>query len=94
MPENPPAPGSISWFDLTVPDARPVRDFYAAVVGWKSTGFNMGGIIGPLLYGWMMDRGTPGWIFWVAAIFMALTALYGFVSDRRMAAASKVSGGA
>lgn len=42
MPENPPAPGSISWFDLTVPDARPIRDFYAAVVGWKSTGFNMG----------------------------------------------------
>jgi predicted enzyme related to lactoylglutathione lyase len=38
-----PAIGSIGWFDLTVPDAVRVRDFYAAVVGWKSQGFDMGG---------------------------------------------------
>jgi len=32
--ETTPRPGSIGWFDLTVPDAEGVRDFYAAVVGW------------------------------------------------------------
>lgn len=29
-----PQPGTVAWFDLTVPDAALVRDFYAAVVGW------------------------------------------------------------
>jgi uncharacterized protein len=31
---NTPTPGSVSWFDLTVPNADAVRDFYSAVVGW------------------------------------------------------------
>jgi predicted enzyme related to lactoylglutathione lyase len=29
-----PAPGTVSWFDLTVDDASAVRDFYANVAGW------------------------------------------------------------
>jgi predicted enzyme related to lactoylglutathione lyase len=44
MPEETkPAPGSIGWVDLTVPDAGRVRDFYSAVVGWTPTGLDMGG---------------------------------------------------
>ncbi len=35
--------GTMSWADLTVPDAAAVRDFYQAVVGWKSTALDMGG---------------------------------------------------
>ncbi len=35
--------GSVNWMDLTVPNASEVREFYAAVVGWKSVGLNMGG---------------------------------------------------
>lgn len=35
--------GSIPWTDLTVPDAARARDFYAKVVGWTSTGVEMGG---------------------------------------------------
>jgi predicted enzyme related to lactoylglutathione lyase len=35
--------GTISWTDLTVPDAVAVSSFYAAVVGWKSMGLDMGG---------------------------------------------------
>lgn len=27
--------GAIAWIDLTVPDASALRDFYAAVTGWK-----------------------------------------------------------
>ena len=38
---NPPA-GSIVWRDLTVPDARVIRDFYGQVVGWDSTPHDMG----------------------------------------------------
>ena len=36
-------PGSIAWFDLTVPDAPAIRDFYAAVVGWRPEPVDMGG---------------------------------------------------
>lgn len=35
--------GTISWTDLTVPDAVAVGSFYEAVVGWKSMGIDMGG---------------------------------------------------
>lgn len=38
-----PATGSVTWFDLTVPDATAVRDFYREVVGWSTTDFDMGG---------------------------------------------------
>lgn len=34
--------GQVGWFDLTVPDADNVRDFYEAVVGWESESHNMG----------------------------------------------------
>jgi len=35
---NPPEPpvGAIVWTDLSVPDAGPLRDFYADVVGWQA----------------------------------------------------------
>ncbi|RPJ59576.1 MAG: VOC family protein [Acidobacteria bacterium] len=38
-----PAWGSITWADLTVPDADEVRDFYKSVVGWTTTEVDMGG---------------------------------------------------
>lgn len=34
--------GTIGWFDLTVPNAEEVKDFYAAVVGWKPEPVSMG----------------------------------------------------
>jgi hypothetical protein len=37
------APGTIIGLDLTVPDAAPIRDFYAAVVGWEIEPFDMDG---------------------------------------------------
>lgn len=38
-----PQVGSIGWTDLTVGNAEDVRDFYAAVVGWKPSAVDMGG---------------------------------------------------
>jgi uncharacterized protein len=37
------APGTVIGFDLTAPDAEAIRDFYAAVVGWRPEPFDMGG---------------------------------------------------
>ena len=34
--------GTVGWFDLTVPDAPALRDFYSAVVGWTSSKVRMG----------------------------------------------------
>lgn len=34
--------GTIGWIDLTVPDAEHVKDFYAAVAGWKPEPVSMG----------------------------------------------------
>jgi MFS family permease len=51
--------------------------------GIVSTGFNIGGIIGPLLYGWIMYHGQPRWVFGVAAVFMLLTVLLALVTERR-----------
>lgn len=35
--QQPPAPGTVTWFDLTVDDASAVRDFYSSVAGWTSS---------------------------------------------------------
>ena len=43
MSEKAPATGTVVWTDLTVPNAEEVRDFYQAVVGWKSEPTEMGG---------------------------------------------------
>lgn len=39
---EPPVLGTIAWMDLTVADAGRVRDFYAAVAGWRPEPVAMG----------------------------------------------------
>ena len=34
--------GSIGWIDLTVPEAKNLRDFYSEVVGWRPEPVDMG----------------------------------------------------
>lgn len=41
-PEPAPVPGRIGWSDLTVEDAPAIRDFWAAVVGWRPEPVSMG----------------------------------------------------
>ena len=50
--------------------------------GIVSTGFNIGGIISPLLFGWIMDSGLPHWVFGTSVIFMLLTVVLSLVTDR------------
>jgi MFS family permease len=51
--------------------------------GIVSTGFNVGGIISPLLFGWIMDQSMQRWVFGASAAFMALTVVLGFITDRK-----------
>jgi MFS family permease len=50
--------------------------------GIVSTGFNIGGIISPLLFGWIMDQNLSRWVFGASAVFMALTVVLGLITDR------------
>jgi MFS family permease len=53
------------------------------VFGIVSTGFNIGGALGPLLYGWILDHGAPRWVFGAAAVFMVLTVGMALLDRRR-----------
>jgi MFS family permease len=45
---------------------------FGLVFGFVTTGFGVGGIIAPLLFGWMMDHDLPHYIFFGAAFFTFL----------------------
>jgi MFS family permease len=51
--------------------------------GIVTIGFSIGGVIGPMLFGWIMDHGAPHWIFGASAVFMVLTVATALLGDRR-----------
>jgi MFS family permease len=53
------------------------------VFGIVSTGFNIGGAAGPVLFGWLLDSGRPQGIFWSAVVFISFTVVISLVQDRR-----------
>ena len=64
---------------------RPARDMMVRAItpdgdagkmfGFMSTGHLMGGVLVPVLYGWVIDQGHVQWVFWITAIFMILALL-------------------
>jgi MFS family permease len=68
--------------DMMVRAAAPPGQAGAAF-GIVSTGFNMGGVVAPLLFGWLMDSGNPTMVFLVAAGFMTATALAAALPELR-----------
>jgi FSR family fosmidomycin resistance protein-like MFS transporter len=68
--------------DLLVRDAAPPGAAGRAF-GIVSTGFNIGGMVGPMVYGLLLDRDAPGWVFGAAVVFMALTVAMALVGERR-----------
>jgi FSR family fosmidomycin resistance protein-like MFS transporter len=60
--------------DMMVRAVTPPGSF-GKVFGFVSTGFNIGGMIAPLLYGWLMDRGQPRMIFAIVTVFIVLALL-------------------
>jgi MFS family permease len=67
--------------DMLVRNAAPVGAPGRAF-GIVSTGFNVGGIISPLLFGWIMDQNLPHWVFGASVVFMVLTVLLALVTER------------
>ena len=51
--------------------------------GIVSIGLSTGGMIGPMLFGWIMDSGMPRWVFGATAMFMLLTVAFALIGDRR-----------
>ena len=67
--------------DMLVRNAAPAGAAGRAF-GIVSTGFNLGGIVSPLLFGWIMDQNAPHWVFGASVVFMMLTVLLALVTDR------------
>jgi FSR family fosmidomycin resistance protein-like MFS transporter len=53
------------------------------VFGIVTTGFNIGGTIGPMLGGWIMDHGQPRFVFYASVGFMLVTVAMALASERR-----------
>ena len=45
----------------------------AKVFGFVSTGFNLGGIVAPVMFGFLLDRSDPGSLFWVVSLVSLAT---------------------
>ena len=67
--------------DMMVRAVTPPGSF-GKVFGFVSTGFNIGGMVAPLLYGWLMDRGQPRLIFLVVTLFI-FAALFTAITRRK-----------
>src|SRR5256714_3916436 len=70
--------------DMIVRAVTPEGQF-GKVFGFVTTGFNIGGIIAPLLFGWVMDAGHPRAVFFLVgalALLAILTLIPNFVRRR------------
>lgn len=75
---------------------RPARDMMVRAVtndgdagkmfGFMSTGHLLGGVIVPVLFGWLIDQGLVQWIFWLTALFMGIALLTLFNPARKRGA--------
>lgn len=72
--------------DLLVRKAAPA-DAVGRVFGIVTTGFNFGGMIGPLIGGALIDWRAPAWIFYGSAVFMMMTVAIAVAVERSAAQA-------
>jgi MFS family permease len=63
------------------------------VFGFVTTGFNIGGLITPLIFGMVMDHSEPRLVFWLVALLSLLTLITVFGTGRH-ARAGRVAAGA
>jgi MFS family permease len=54
-----------------------------------TAGFSIGGMFGPLLFGFIVDHGAPQWVFGASVIVMLVTAAVALIGDRRAAASRR-----
>ena len=72
--------------DMMVREAAPPGAAGRAF-GIVSTGFNLGGIVSPLLFGWIMDQSLPHWVFGISVVFMIMTIILALATERSPRAA-------
>ena len=70
--------------DMIVRDVTPPGSF-GKVFGFVTTGFNIGGIVAPLVFGAIMDHGSPRLVFLVVAAFSLIAVLTVAILPRRAA---------
>ncbi|MFZ4406119.1 MAG: MFS transporter [Paracraurococcus sp.] len=68
--------------DMLVRAAAP-PDAVGRVFGIVTTGFNIGGTVGPMLYGVLMDQGQPLLVFAASVFFIVATMAMALVGERR-----------
>ncbi len=68
--------------DMLVRNAAPAGAAGRAF-GIVSTGFNLGGIVSPLLFGWIMDQNAPHWVFGASVVFMVATVVLSPFTERK-----------
>lgn len=68
--------------DMMVREAAP-PGAVGRTFGIVTTGFNFGGTIGPLMYGFLLDRNMPRQMLGLALIFMVLTIIMPLVGEWR-----------
>ena len=73
--------------DMMVRAVTPVGSF-GKVFGFVSTGFNLGGMVSPLLYGFLMDQGEPRAIFMIVVGFIFLALVTAITRAKPQAAAA------
>ncbi len=69
--------------DLIVRAVTPAGSF-GKVFGFVTSGFNLGGIVAPLIFGYAMDHGAPQWVFWLVVGFSLLYAGASALSGGRL----------
>jgi MFS family permease len=68
--------------DMIVRAVTPPGSF-GSVFGFVTSGFNIGGIIAPLVFGAIMDHGAPRWVFLGAAAFSLIAVITVATRPRR-----------
>ncbi len=67
--------------DVMVRNSSPPGEV-GKVFAFVTTGFTISGGLIPPLFGWLMDVGAAGWIFWTSAIFSAFGIFVMFLASR------------
>ena len=70
--------------DMIVRSVTPTGSM-GKVFGFVSTGFSLGGIFAPLLFGFLLDQGEPSLVFHVIAAFMVVSLITVFTVGGRRA---------
>ncbi|MBI4366190.1 MAG: MFS transporter, partial [Deltaproteobacteria bacterium] len=70
--------------DMIVREITPPGSF-GKVFGFVTTGFNIGGIVSPLIFGAIMDHGSPRLVFLTVAAFSLIAVVTVATRPRRLA---------